>query len=180
MIKGGKGGANTNANGLAFEKDVDLPALLARKGFILEEAKGGYFKLKKEKGGKDLGILFRKRKIYNYLYELGAIKDTDATGILSKRMEPDDAFLNLTNNTLYIIEAKFQEKGGSVDEKLQTCDYKKKRYEKLFAGLVGKVEYIYVLNDWFQHPRYEDTLGYVEEMGCHYYFTVIPHEILGL
>jgi len=49
MIKGGKGGTNTNANRLAFEKYVDLPALLARKGFILEETKGGYFKHKKKK-----------------------------------------------------------------------------------------------------------------------------------
>jgi hypothetical protein len=41
---------------------------------------------------------------------------------------------------------------GSVDEKLQTCDFKRKQYLKLVQPLGIKVEYVYVLNDWFKQP----------------------------
>ena len=45
---------------------------------------------------------------------------------------PDSVFVNHTNNTIYVIEKKFQEGSGSVDEKLQTCDFKKRIYQKLY------------------------------------------------
>lgn len=43
-----------------------------------------------------------------------------------------------------------------------------------------KVEFLYVLSDWFQDSRYRDTLQYVVDMGCLYYFNQIPLEILEL
>jgi hypothetical protein len=46
---------------------------------------------------------------------------------------------------MYIIEIKYQETAGSVDEKLQTCDFKKKQYERLLRPLKLIVEYCYVL-----------------------------------
>jgi hypothetical protein len=60
--------------------------------------------------------------------------------------------------TLYIIEVKYQEVAGSVDEKLQTCDFKRKQYLKLVSEKGLKVEYVYVLSDWFKDPRYKDSL----------------------
>jgi len=41
---------------------------------------------------------------------------------------PDDAMLVIIRETLFIIEIKFQQVEGSVDEKLQTCDFKRKQF----------------------------------------------------
>ena len=62
---------------------------------------------------------------------------------------------------MYILEIKFQKVAGSVDEKLQTCDFKKKQYQRLFAPLNYEVEYIYILSDWFNRPEYKDVLTYI-------------------
>ena len=56
--------------------------------------------------------------------------------IISKKLLPDDCIFVIINNTLFIIECKFQQVAGSVDEKLQTCDFKKKQYQKLLAKLI--------------------------------------------
>jgi len=75
---------------------------------------------------------------------------------------------------------KFQKEAGSVDEKLQTCDFKKKQYKKLMSQLNIDVGYIYILSDWFKHPPYKDTLDYVISVGCQYYFEYLPLKKLGL
>ena len=178
MIKGGKGGANTNATGLAFERKVALSDLLIKEGFSIRRTEHGETLF--DRDGGMIGVLLPKYKMYKYLFKNGLIQDREAKDVLSKRLLPDNALINFTNKTLYIIEVKFQGKAGSTDEKLQTCDYKKKKYIKLFGKHVNKVEFIYILNEWFEKPEYGDTLGYVEEMGCHYYFKQIPLENLGL
>ena len=99
---------------------------------------------------------------------------------ISKRLFPDEALYVIVNNTLFIIEMKFQKVAGSVDEKLQTCDFKKKQYRKLMAPLNIDVEYIYILNDWFKNPAYKDTLDYVISVDCQYYFDYLPLQKLGL
>lgn len=53
----------------------------------------------------------------------------------------------IIRETLFIIEVKYQQVKGSVDEKLQTCDFKRKRYLKLVMSLELKVEYVYVVSD---------------------------------
>ncbi len=63
---------------------------------------------------------FKKHELYRYLETLGV----DWTTILSKRLLPDDAIYVIHNNTIFIIEVKYQEVAGSVDEKLQTCGFK--------------------------------------------------------
>ena len=67
-----------------------------------------------------------------------------------------------------------------MDEKLQTCDFKRKQYKKLMAALNIGVEYIYVLNDWFKDPGYKDVLDYVISVGCQFCFQDLPFEKLGL
>jgi len=67
-----------------------------------------------------------------------------------------------------------------VDEKLQTCDFKKKQFRKLFATLNIEIEYIYILGDWFKLPKYKDVLDYVISVGCQYYFGYLPLQKLGL
>lgn len=93
---------------------------------------------------------------------------------------PDDSIYVIINNTFYIIECKFQKVAGSVDEKLQTCDFKKKQYKKIFSRLNIEVQYIYLLSDWFTKPEYKDVLDYIISVGCEYYFNYIPLQKLGL
>ena len=95
-------------------------------------------------------------------------------------MLPDNALYVIVNNTMFIIEVKHQEVNGSVDEKLQTCDFKKKQYIKLLSELNYEVEYIYILDDWFRQPKYKDVLDYIISVNCKYYFNYIPLQKLGL
>ncbi len=78
------------------------------------------------------------------------------------------------------MEYKFQKMISSVNEKLQTCDFKKKQYRKLFSILNIEVEYIYILGDWYKSLRYKDALDYVISVGCQYYFKYLPLQKLGL
>ena len=98
----------------------------------------------------------------------------------SKRWEPDEAFVNFNNQTVYIIEKKFQNQNGSTDEKLANCDFKKQEYERLTKPIGYKIEFIYIFNDWFKRPQYKDVLQYIHNKNCHYFFNEIPLYILGL
>jgi hypothetical protein len=51
---------------------------------------------------------------------------------------------------------------------------------KLVQPLGLKVEYVYVLSDWFRKNEYRDVLGYINSVNCHYVFNEIPLEWLGL
>ncbi len=97
-----------------------------------------------------------------------------------KKLLPDNALLVIKRDTLFIIEIEYQEVSGSVDEKLQTCDFKKKQYLKLVTPLGLRVEYVYVLNDWFKKPEYKDVLDYIQSVNCHYKFNELPLSWLGL
>jgi len=173
MIKDGKGGARTNASGLRFEERVDLADFLMSKGFLLGAASIGR-SLHADGGVK--GLLFKKADLYKILRR----ERVDYRSILSKKLLPDNVFLNYHNKTAYVIEVKYQSKAGSVDEKLQTCDYKRRQYQKLFATLEYKVEFAYVLNNWFTKAEYRDTLSYIKESGCSYFFREIDVGFLGL
>lgn len=90
--------------------------------------------------------------------------------ILSSQLLPNNAIFVPSNNTFFILEIKYQGTGGSVDEKLQTCDFKLKQYKKLFKSLECKVEFIYILNKWFiEKPKYKDALDYIQSVNCQYY-----------
>jgi hypothetical protein len=176
MIEKGTGGSNTQT-GLHFEKEVALLDLLREiGGYTIKKAalnKSGH-----EIYFKDTLVArsFKKHDFYQFLHEY----HVDEAGILSKKLLPDDALLVPARNTLFIIEVKYQQVAGSVDEKLQTCDFKRKQYLKLVAGLNLNVEYIYVLNDWFKKPEYKDVLDYIQQMHCHYTFNELPLTWLGL
>ena len=169
MINKGKGGANT-LTGLNFEKGRDIISIIGKlEGY---SAKGNIIFYE----GKEVARSYKKNGLYVYLKSQGV----DYTKILSKRLLPDEAIHVILNNTLFVIEMKFQKVAGSVDEKLQTCDFKKKQYKKLMAPLNIEVEYIYILSDWFKRPEYKDTLDYVISVGCQYYFQYLPLQKLGL
>ncbi len=180
MIRGGSGGCNTKT-GLYYEGKVDLKTLLENlSGYSLVEHK--LTKSKKSKWyliyyqGEYIADIFQKNTLYIYLEERGV----DWREFLSKKLLPDSAIYVVLNNTLFIIEVKYQEVSGSVDEKLQTCDFKRKQYQKLFSYLNYRVEYLYILNGWFKKPEYKNVLNYIINMGCRYYFEYLPLSELGL
>lgn len=175
MKEKGFGGANT-LTGLNFERHVCFQTLLASKpGYELKAilgkvGKSVFFK------GQQVARCFRKNEFYKFLEEQGV----DWRPKVSKKLLPDDALLVIVRETLFIIEVKYQQVAGSVDEKLQTCDFKRKQYQKLVRGLDLKVEYVYVLNDWFKDATYKDVLDYIDSVGCHYRFNSLPLAWLGL
>lgn len=164
------GGARTNANGLLFEQTTSLNA-------ALEDA--GYRVVRHDvyDANRRIGLSVQKNSIYTHFLEPNGINYANYN---SKKWLPDECFINLSDRVAYIIEKKFQNSEGSVDEKLPGCHFKKMEYEKLFSPLNFEVEYLYVFNDWFLKDKYRDTLEYIEMMGCMYFFNSIPLDFLGL
>lgn len=170
MKKGGVGGVNTKT-GLNFEGRVDLLTFFKRQKNY--SVKGNEIFYNKEK----VAISFKKNGFYKFLEENKA----DYKKIVAKRLLPDDAIFVIANNTLFVLEIKFQMVSGSTDEKLQTCDFKIKQYRKLVAPLNMGVQYIYILSDWFKKPEYKDVLDYIISInGCSYYFNYLPLHKIGL
>lgn len=164
------GGAQTNKNGLHFERTTSLNDALIDQGYEISN-----YKITKD--GQYIGMSMNKYKLYSEFLNPRGI---DYRNIISRQLLPDEAFYNNINKTLYIIEKKFQQGDGSVDEKLQTCYFKKEQYKKLVSSLNIKVEYIYVLSDWFNKDKYRDVFDYIKDSGCHYYFDEIPLSLLGI
>ena len=181
MIKNGIGGSNTQT-GIHFEGRVDIVSYLnaqVNQYRCIEKPRNS----KNQTMGFDIfydekcvAESFKKHELYRYLDSVGI----NSNDILSKRLLPDDAIYVISKNTVFIIEVKYQEVAGSVDEKLQTCGFKLSQYKKLFAPLNHNVEYIYILNDWFKKPEYKDTLNYIIHMNCRYYFEYLPLHEIGL
>jgi len=169
MIKNGKGGGNTKT-GLVFEGKTDLATFLNNQnGYRVTNDIVFY-------NDEEVARIFKKQGFYRFLEAVGI----DWRKIISKQLLPDDSIYVIVNNTLFIIECKYQQVAGSVDEKLQTCDFKRKQYQKLVAPLNVDVEYIYLLSDWFRDYKYKDVLDYIISMHCQYYFEYIPLTKLGL
>lgn len=169
MIKNGKGGGNTKT-GLVFEGKTDLATFLNDQNGYRVVGDIVYYNNKK------VARIFKKHEFYRYLKKIGI----DWTKIISKKLLPDDSIYVIKTNTLFIVECKYQQVNGSVDEKLQTCDFKRKQYQKLMSQVNIDVEYIYLLSNWFKNPKYKDVLDYIISMHCQYYFEYIPLTKLGL
>lgn len=166
------GGSRTNQNGLHFEQTTSLNTALLNAGFnIVDNYKVFY---NKHYVGQSINKIafsnfFLKNKKINYL------------DYNSKRWDPDEAFINDLNQTVYIIEKKFQSQGGSVDEKLATFPFKIREYEKLLHPIGYDVQYIYLLSsEWFDSQKYQDYYDYMDSLQCPYYFDVLPLSAIGL
>lgn len=169
MIEGGTGGGTTQT-GLIYEDKVDLVTFIAKQKNYTVEGNDIFYH------DKCVAHIFKKYTFYKYLKTKGINWEEH----ISRQLLPDNAIYVIVNNTMFILEMKTQNVPGSVDEKLQTCDFKKKQYQKLLSKLNIEVEYIYVLDDWFRKPKYKDVLDYVISVGCQYYFNYIPLQKLGL
>jgi len=191
------GGAETNRVGLKFEEDTNLEKTLRKEGFRLETVH-----LRKNKnvspkafevfdGALLVGYLVSQWRLYDYLEK---IINSDYSGWkmpLSKRLRPDEAFVNLLDNTLYIVEKKTQSGSGSVDEKLQTFPFKIRQYNRLVKGIKIngqqlKVKYRYNLDHFFDHPDYDDLFEYMQDENLEYHLHrkgeiyLMPLRLIGL
>ena len=165
------GGARTNINGLHFEQNTQLNDALEDAGYIIRDNYKVYY------NNQLVGYSTPKYSLYKDFLKPNGINYKDYN---SKRWEPDELFINIHNKTAYVIEKKFQNSSGSVDEKLGSCEFKRHEYEKLFYPLDFNVEYIYIFNDWFKNPIYDDVLDYIESKDCFIFFNEIPLNAIGL
>ncbi len=169
MKEGGIGG-NSTSTGLRFERKTDLSeALAACSGYSILGNIVYY-------NEKQVAEICKGHSLYKFLEKRGV----DWKNIISQRLIPDEAIFINSKNLLIVIEKKYQQSEGSVDEKIQTCDYKKKQYQKLVKPLSLNFKFIYVLNDWYKDKKYIDPLAYIEETGSQYFFDIIPLDELGL
>lgn len=115
------------------------------------------------------GINVTKNSLYRYMKSKGL----DWEDYISRRILPDEAYLDYDADELRIYEKKFQHTNGSADEKPQTCGFKILQFNKLAHALgVSKATYTYILSDWFKQPMYKDMLDYIKSVdGCDYYFA---------
>lgn len=149
------GGATAINNGQAFEKKYDFQRLLEEHGYDLS---------KFEFHNQDEFNAFMKK--HNF----------DMTKRFGKFYKPDEAFIY--NNHLYVIEKKFQGRGGSVDEKIQTGPYKKLIYETCakHLGLSGAT-YIFLLGEYFLKDKFtKHQIPYSWECGIPVYIESFPFD----
>lgn len=168
MKKGGVGGSLTKT-GIKFEQETDLESALIKAGLSVEGHAVYY-------DNENVGLICSQYRLYSQFLRP---RDIDWKQLVSKRLLPDEAYFSSKNNSLVIIEKKYQQVAGSVDEKLQTIGFKIRQYKKLTQPLNLELKFIYVLNDWFKDPRYKDSLEYIKECGGLYFFNEIPLEELG-
>jgi hypothetical protein len=142
------GGKQTNINGLAFEKLSCNYANLINTGFEkvpLDKSCKNSFYLNKTLHGKRL-YYTSKIGLRHLLLQKFNVKI---------HKQPDEAYLiqSIDDNTLpklFIIEKKFQNVHGSVDEKLLACD----GIRQMYSNIVGKhasVEYIFCLSNYYKN-----------------------------
>jgi hypothetical protein len=61
---------------------------------------------------------------------------------------PDEAIIDFKNQTLFILETKFQQVPGSICEKIQTPTAKIWSYKKMCPTF--KIVYMFTLSNWFK------------------------------
>lgn len=177
MMKGKNksgGGANTTEHGKSFEDSHSLELVLLENGYTVENGrvcrKSTY-----------VGTITKQSSFYSSF--LG-VKEKDIRKEFGKVMRPDTVFYNANNKTLYIIEKKFQSVRGSVDEKIQTCEYKLRYYNRIVWKYrnedIKHVRYFYLLSEFFNKSEYEKVLHFIQDKGCDYYFEKIELQSIGL
>jgi len=163
MKKGGKGGANTNRGGLEFESFTDLVARIQRdlsdKYDVNEievvnstiKSSSLVYEVIRKSDSKKIGIITKQFQFYNVLYNEYGIKNQN-----HKKWKPDEVFFNFETNTVFIVEKKWQQGSGSVDEKIFGFVNKRRLYQNNFNTLEKEpkpaVEFSALFNsDWWIH-----------------------------
>ena len=158
----GAGGENTNKNGLQFEEVADLKDRYES----IQTSRNGIGSEVKFKGHLRTFIKVSKSALHKYMEKIGEKNMTLKLAAGCKL--PDEAYIDLEEKNIFIIEKKFQQTSGSVDEKLQTGCFKQLHYKELFPNF--KIHYMYCLSDWFQRDEYKSVLNYLKDGGIHVFW----------
>jgi hypothetical protein len=153
MIKNkgtGAGGENTNLNGKPYELETDLET-----EYILLEKDKKYNKIMFQGSIKEF-IKTTQTQFLQYMNDKKNKNIKNAHGCKN----PDECYIDLYSKNIFIIEKKFQQVNGSVCEKIQTVDFKKWQYKRLFPDY--NIIYIYCLSEWFK-KNCEAELEYLYE-----------------
>ena len=172
MIKGGTGGANT-VTGAYFEqiahgKAPGIPVHKTKLRTYFEEHTNKLYSLSKI-FEKNSGV--PRKEIAEDKWERA--KQFEGKFLLTKALEPDECWIDYESSTMTVFEKKYQDTNGSVDEKIQTCEFKWRQYKKIATELeIENVYYIFILGDFFKNPYYVDALNYVKSVPyCDYFFA---------
>lgn len=157
IIRNGIGGANTQS-GIEFEKATDLSLFFQKHHYRLMKFPSLNYSTAQMKNtylvydqDELIGYLTRKSQYHKLIHDqFGVTKDD----YVYKQWQPDEAFYNLKDNTIYIVEKKYQNTPGSVDEKPYSFPGKLEMYRAMFDKVDSdkrpRVEFIAVFNaEWF-------------------------------
>lgn len=148
----GAGGANTNKNGLPYEKLTDLTTHYN----IIQKNK--HSNLVKFNNYDDEYISTKQSKFYKCMKQYVQNNIDKAHGCKN----PDECYINLKNKNIFILEKKFQQVSGSVCEKIQTPHFKLWQYRRSFPEF--NIIYMYCLSDWFKNNCKSELL-YLKDMN---------------
>lgn len=150
----GAGGAQTTANGLAFEQKTSIENKLLTNNFakivMNKKNKNGYYlELKKE----DIKITY----VSQTGFKLYMKKEFD----VDVCRKPDEAFIIYKDDKYYlkIIEKKNQNVDGSVEEKLKTGKFNIREYEKMLKHKFI-VSYAFCISKFLQDKFESKELKY--------------------
>lgn len=171
VFKTKPGWANTNKNWLKFEKDVDFETNILKIKWYNTENENIIFNWEK------VWEFYKNHWFYKKFLEPKWIYWDD---IISKKILPDTAIYILQRDIVYIIEVKSQWGWWSVDEKLETCRFKKTQYKRLLENIWLDAQFYFILDNYFLHPKYKDVLNFIRAEWCDYFFWEIPLHYLEL
>tara|TARA_B110000285_G_C14740972_1_gene430738 strand:- start:41 stop:619 length:579 start_codon:yes stop_codon:yes gene_type:complete len=149
----GAGGANTNANGLPYEIMTDLS-----DRYTVVNVNTNIKNIRFSNSDKIYVTPLTKKKFLKMMSNELESNIAPAHGC----KEPDEVYVDIINHVIFIIEKKFQNKTGSVCEKIQTPHFKKWQYERMFPSY--NIVYIYCLSTWFRE-NCQSELEYLEYLN---------------
>ena len=150
----GAGGDKTNKNGLPYEELTELKENERYKNFKMIQIKKK--DLQKVKIDDNEYIKVTKNELKLYMVDCNQF-NTES----EKTLQPDECYIDEKNKVINIIEKKFQQCTGSVDEKIQTGPFKIWYYKKLYPEY--NIKYCYCLSDWFKNKKYKPEIMYLNE-----------------
>ena len=172
----GSQGSKAARNGKDFEKICGLNPDKLHPKYYFDEMNKNNNKFIIFDGTKVVCESHPQKRFKSYLDKVGiSPKDMDMPNL-----EPDNFILNFENNTIYVIEIKFQNKEGSVDEKPQAYLFRQRYFNDLFKSMGMEVKLIYVFSDWFKMEKYNYLRKNMDQDGVKYYYNELPPSAIGL
>lgn len=135
----GAGGANTNANGLAFEAKTSL------KDYMTEVKKENGFPVVKFPNCDKEFIYLPRTQLQKYMKNKGEMSDAPK---MHGAKEPDQCYFDPVCNKIIIVECKNQNGTGSAAEKIQGVTAKIDNYKEQYPSC--DIKFVFCLSNWFK------------------------------